>query len=237
MVAKGLRVLLGSVRHLGFKGAAAYYIPRAVSMATRGGCKVLPLAFYVLPVRGERLLANGKDGNLKVELLAPEAISEEAFGRPEGVVAARFAKGDSCLGVLGASGLVGFMWLSDGPVAERLVNCVFEPGPKGLVAWDYDFFIAPRYRMGRAFAKLWDGAMDHLEAAGYKATVSWIEMSNVNSIRAHLRLGARKVGWAVFITILNAQLTLSSFRPYFHWTSPHGAPMKIKIEVEQTTLG
>lgn len=224
------RVLLNELRRLGWVGSFAYYVPRFVSVVTAGRCKIFPIAFYAQPVRSQSLLRDSADNGITVGVLSPESVPEPSFGRPEGVIPERFESGHTCIGVIKDSDLQGFMWLSTGPVHERRVRCVFEPNPPGRAAWDYDVFVAPRHRFGRTFARLWDGAWKYLDAQGYKTTLSWIELSNVDSVRAHTRLGAQKVGWAVFVVAWSTQLTISSCRPYVHWSPPGGKPVRLRVD-------
>lgn len=225
------RSALRDLRRLGFVGSAAYYIPRAVARVSRGRCTIFPIAFYAVPVPTDELVRDTGTG-ITVKALSHDSIPESKFGRPDGVVAQRFAAGHTCIGAANGSDLMGFMWISLDDVEERLVRCVFEPGPKGQVAWDYDFFIAPRYRLGRTFARLWDGARSYLTECGVRASISWIEPSNIGSIRAHERLGARRVGWAAFVSLWGAQLTVCSVPPYFHWSAPGGAAVRIRVKLK-----
>jgi hypothetical protein len=228
--------LLGELKRLGFIGSIAYYVPRVVSRISRGRCKIFPIAFYAQPVGTMRLVREEANTGVTVAPLSPTTLSEATFGRPEGVIAERFLSGQICIAAVKDTVLMGFIWISTGALKERLVRCEFEPFPIGAVAWDYDIYIVPRYRLGRTFARLWDGAREYMRQRGFKASVSWIELSNVGSIRAHLRIGARRVGWAVFVTAWDAQVTFCSVPPFFHWSSPGGRPARLRVDADLASL-
>ena len=163
------------------------------------------------------MLAGQASGSMSVGVLEPGEVAEEQFGRPAGVINARFAERCVCIGAKTAGGeLAGFLWLSFEPVRELLVRCVFVPEPYGVSSWDFDVFVAPRYRLGRTFSRLWDEAFDYLRRRGVRTTISWIEWGNAPSKRAHARMGAVPVGWAVFLRAFGSQIAVSSGFPYLH---------------------
>jgi len=96
--------------------------------------------------------------------------------------------------------------------------------PAERVVWDYDFYIAPRYRLGRLFARLWDAAGAQLREGGIEATVSWVHLGNRASAQAHARLGATPIGAALFVRLFGRQLMLTNLRPWFAWSAPGRTP-------------
>ena len=83
-------------------------------------------------------------------------------------------------------------------------------------AWDFDVYVAPAYRLSRAFGRLWDAANEELRSEGVRWCHSRISAFNLSSIAVHEKLGARQVGWAGFLCLGGFQLMVSSLKPWVH---------------------
>src|SRR5690606_27821891 len=95
-------------------------------------------------------------------------------------------------------------------------RCDFRLEPAELAAWDFDIYVAPEHRMGRTFARLWEGANSYLRARGVEWSMSRISAYNAGSFKSHARLGARVVGRASFLFLGPLQLAWMSVPPYAH---------------------
>lgn len=218
---------------MGRLGGTFYLIDRALVRLSRRRVRLRGYWFCMQPVARQARVQIKPGDAWQVGPIGPQQLPEAAFGRPSGAVPARFADGSICIAAVRGDELGGFMWLNFGPLRERLVRCVFEPLPAGEVCWDYDFFIAPKYRLGRIFARLWDAADEMMRSRGVRATVSWVEFSNLASTRAHERLGARRVGWAAFLTLGVVQVTFASVRPFVHvaWTAGSFCHLRVRTPI------
>jgi hypothetical protein len=49
-----------------------------------------------------------------------------------------------------------------------------------------------------------------MQARGVRWSISQVNAFNVESMRAHQRLGARRIGWALFVLLGSLQWTLTS---------------------------
>jgi len=136
-----------------------------------------------------------------------------AFPRPPEVYAARFGQGAICFGALVEGEAAGFIWFTLGAYEEDEVHCTFDPVPHGTTAWDFDVYVAPRYRYTSVFARLWDAAYTHMRASGVDWTMSRISAFNAGSIRAHIRLGAVERGTLDFLCVGPVQLAFGAFHP------------------------
>lgn len=224
----GARVRV-DIRALGKLGFAFYYLDRLLRKLAFGNGHLMGMWFYMQPVAGEARARPAPNEHTTIGVVRPGEIPDAAFGRPEGVVAQRFRDGSVCIASRHDDELQGFMWLSFGPLRERLVRCDFEPAVPAATSWDYDFFVAPKYRMGRTFARLWDCANEYLRSRDIRWTGSWIGFTNLASARAHERLGAHRVGWAVFVTIGRVQLTVASMRPWLHVSLGDSSRCRLRI--------
>jgi hypothetical protein len=82
--------------------------------------------------------------------------------------------------------------------------------------WDFDVYVAPEFRLGRLFARLWDFTNSELRAQGFRWTISRISAFNPESLAAHSRLGARRLGSAMFLVAGPLQVSFASLPPYVH---------------------
>lgn len=205
---------LDDIRRIGAIGWSAYACDRALSSIFAGRVRFTALWFYAQPVDRIPTIAPRAGDRMQVRVIDPGEVPEEAFGRPAGAVAERFALGGVCVAALKDSELAGFMWLQFDVLSEHLFRCDFVPVPHGRTAWDFDLFVAPDFRLSRAFARLWSHARDYLSERGIDTTVSWIAFDNVASQRAHRRMGAVRVGWAIVLSAGPAQFVLSTAKPY-----------------------
>jgi hypothetical protein len=169
-----------------------------------------------------------------LELKDPE-IAQVA--RDPRLVAARLANGDICLGAVKQGRLAGYMWISAGTYDEDEVRARFDPQPAGRAAWDYDIFILPEERGGLLFVRLWDAAYDLLRARGYGWCLSRISSFNLVSSASQARMGARPIGWGIFLILFNCQLMISSLAPYLHMAGPGRKGPSLRLDAEAPQRG
>ena len=121
----------------------------------------------------------------------------------------RFDQGAHCLGLFRGDELAGYVWLRLGDYREDEVRVRFVPEPPGTVAWDFDAYVFPAYRMGTAFAALWDAANAFLRARGIRHSLSRIAATNLASLRSHAKLGTVELGGLSVLSLWRLQLCLS----------------------------
>lgn len=215
---------LADVKQLGIAGWTTYAVDRLLGRITRGRGGFHVLRFYVQPVPEMPDFAAKPGDAIHIAPIAPDTVDPAAFGRPLEAIADRFGDGSVCIAALKDKELIGFMWLQAGMLRERIVRCHMHALPAGRVEWDYDFFIEPRYRFGRLFGRLWQVAAQSLRDRNVEATVSWVKLGNRASEQAHARLGARPIGWAVFLVLFGHQLMVTSMRPRIAYSRPGVTP-------------
>ena len=139
--------------------------------------------------------------------------------RPEHRLRDRFKQKTTC--VLGAKGgqLVSCAWFAYEGYEEDEVWCRYEFPNSPDSVWDYDVFVAPDYRLGRAFHLTWQAAASRLYNAGYRRTLSRISAYNPNSLRSHERLGAQRCGSAMYLRLGRIQIMASNKAPYLQITA------------------
>lgn len=127
--------------------------------------------------------------NFTARMLSPVELRDHEIDVPVETQAERFAQGLTCLGAFNAKGvLVGVNWVGTTDFTENEIHVRFGL-PQGA-GWDCGLWIAPRHRLGRAFAALWAATADWMRAHDCDASVSWIADYNLPSLLSHRRMGA-----------------------------------------------
>lgn len=81
--------------------------------------------------------------------------------------------------------LAGFISLCPDSYREGELRCIYRWSPAAQVLWDYDVSIAPQFRMGRLFSRLWQHAHTLLASENVRWTLSRIDAFNAGSLAAH----------------------------------------------------
>ena len=125
----------------------------------------------------------------------------------------------------------GFLWLQENSYEEDEVRCLFVPTPANRSVWDFDVYVDPEFRLGRAFARLWDAADKYLQSRCFAWTTSRISAFNIMSLKSHAALGAVSVGWVVFLVAGSFQMTVSPGAPYLHMSFARTSRPTIQVRV------
>lgn len=110
--------------------------------------------------------------------------------------------------------MLGFIWLLFGPYHENEHRCILRPTEDPPSALDVDVYVFPEARGGLVFAELWRAADRVLEARGVAWSLSRISAYNGSSLRAHQRLGARRVGSLYFLQFGRREVLLTGHPPF-----------------------
>ncbi len=101
-----------------------------------------------------------------------------------------------------------------GPYQEDEVRCRYVPLTEGRSSWDFDVYVDPQHRNRIVFLKLWDEANSFLAARDIRWSLSRISAFNKASIASHTRMGAKRIGTAVFLSIGSLQIFAATVPPY-----------------------
>jgi hypothetical protein len=183
---------------------------------TGGRAKVERFILVAQPVHDTALLPPGKAATSIARQIDPGDPLLSQCPRPAEVIADRYAQGAICLAIVKNDILQAFIWLIQKHYDEDVARVRFVLPPSGIAAWDFDVYVAPAYRLGYTFLKLWDVANAHLRGLGAHWSLSRISAFNAGSLASHSRLGARPFGTATFIIIGPLQIMFSSLSPRFH---------------------
>ena len=133
-----------------------------------------------------------------VAAMFPDAISRQW----------RFRQHARCLIVSRDHIAMGGLWIVPERFDEDEVRATYRVGSE--LVWDLGLFIPEAHRASRAFAALWGGVREHLEAHRLRGSVSRISDYLDASLRSHSRMDARWLGSASFARIAGGQWCSSS---------------------------
>lgn len=177
----------------------------------------------------------GRFGNQRarfdVREITRDAEALQALPRSAEQIRYRQTAGGICLGVFPREGgaMRGFIWLLFGPYQEDEHRCVLQPPPAPPCALDVDVYVFPEARGGLVFAELWRAADRALQERGIEWSLSRISAFNGSSLRAHQRLGARRIGSLYFLQLGHAELLFTGRRPFLALSRPRGPAPAITL--------
>ena len=215
---------------MGTLNALLYGLHRVLSIVSGGRAGIERFIFVAQPVPDQPHIPSDKKTTSVVKTLLPgDALLAQCM-RPEAVIAARFAQGAKCLAIVKDDQLQAAIWLIHGHSDGDVVRARFVLPRSGTAAWDFDVYVAPKYRLGFTFLRLWDAANAYLREAGVMWSYSRITAFNLGSLASHSRLGASPFGDATFLTLGPVQLMISTLRPWLHISLGQSQPKLIMPE-------
>jgi L-amino acid N-acyltransferase YncA len=210
-----LAYLRDSVTSLGMANGLLATFARALDQASGGRCRLYKYYFVAQPVPADSIVADKPSKTRIYRASADDSIIQQ-FPRPAQNIARRFADGAVCHVAVREGKLVGFIWIKQDSYREDEVRCHYVLRPSTQLAWDFDAYVAPEFRMSRAFSQLWDAANNYLRSLGRRWTISRISAFNAASLRSHQRLGLTRLDTGYFLVLGPVQISVFSCRPYVH---------------------
>lgn len=221
-----LESLRRSWRELGTRLALLYFAHRLLQLLSRGHAAIVPYGLYAQPLgRGGALLR--PDTSTQVRQITASDPLNQQLPRPAEVIAKRHANGHQCHLALVHGQSAGTIWIAHDHYDEDEVRCRFVLAAPATSVWDYDVYVAPRYRLGRTMARLWAAVDQQLADEGVRWTFSRISRFNVASVTSHARLGAIEVGRATFVVLGRLQVSSSTAGPLLHVGWSHGPDLRL----------
>ncbi len=201
--------MTGLFRELGRRVALLYAVDRALNRIW-SGLRLYAYDLVAQPVPAGPLLPAAHAQWVRFAEVRPGAPELDLMPPGAQIRQARFDQGARCIVVYQKDRFVGYAWFSFGRHAEDEIRCDYLLEEPSESSFDFDVYVFPPYRMGRAFAAVWHAANDFLRADGVKHTFSRISTINLASARAHARMGARVVSRAVCLRVGPVEWLLSS---------------------------
>jgi hypothetical protein len=141
-----------------------------------------------------------------------------------GFLDAALGKGDECYAILDGANLAAYGWYATTPTP------VGAPGLQLHFRDDYVYmykgFTDPRYRGQRLHAIGMTRALHEYRRRGLRGIVSYVESTNVDSLKSCFRMGYRAFGSIYLVHLL---------RRYFAFSSPGCEPFAFRIAIGQYT--
>jgi hypothetical protein len=210
-----LNRVLQPFREFGWIAGGLYVVHRALqAVSPRLAVQVYEL--MVQPIPDKSLLPGKLGKSLEIREIrrgAPEV--ERMPARPD-IKERRFEQGAVCLGAYRKGELIGYLWLCFDRYDEDEVRCTYLLAPPGQAVFDFDLYIFPEHRLGRAFVGIWDGVNEYLRERSIRFTFSRMTRFNLPSRRAHAHLGSRRVAGAVFLQAWSLEVMFATIRPFLH---------------------
>lgn len=223
-----LQKIRAAAAELGWFNASLYGADRLLS---RLGGAVGIYRYYLVaqPVPDQPLLPARRGRAIDVERMAAGHPGFGGLPLGEDVIAYRFAQEAVCFGAFQDGEIRGCLWLCLGPYDEDEVRCRFVHLPESETAWDFDVYVCPDARVGFAFGRLWDEANAFLREKGVSWSMSRISAFNPGSLASHTRLGARRVGSAIYLKLGGWQVTIADVAPYMHLSTGAGSVPRLRV--------
>ena len=209
-----------------------YILNKFLIMISKGSLRLDKYYFVAQPIANTSLLPAGRGKNIVVRMIDGQDGIVKQFPRSAAVIQTRFEQGAKCLAAFKEAQLIGFLWILIGGYQEDTVRARYIPLPAGQVAWDFDVYVAPEFRLSLTFARLWDEANRTLTKTGIRWTCSRISAFNVGSLKIHARLGTVPLGSAVFFCVGRWQITVASIRPYIHLSTQPGSFPEFRLNTQ-----
>lgn len=200
---------------LGFFDSLLFIFARILDLLPFSA-RIVKYYFFAQELSQKKFLPSTKGKKITVSEDSIDRILLCPLPRPPEVIALRYAQGAVCMAAYNEKKVfVGCLWYVKGAYEEDEVRCLYKITAKNAL-WDFDVYVDPKYRLSPVFLKLWDETSSRLFKEGYRWSISRISAFNSNSISSHSRMGAKIVGWAVYICAGSFQLTITNLLPFIH---------------------
>jgi hypothetical protein len=194
---------------------AALYLSNRIANACFSGLSVKKYYFVAQFISESSFLPESRGRQLRIVELFASDIDLLNGLRPVAVIKDRYQQGAVCLAAFKDEKFAGCLWYVKDAYKEDEVRCLYHfMSPQAV--WDFDVYVEPSFRLSPVFLKLWDAASAKLKSEACCWSLSRISAFNVMSMSAHKRMGAKVLGWSVFLTIGIVQFSIASFSPFFH---------------------
>jgi hypothetical protein len=211
----GWTALRALVRERGWRLAALFVLFRMLDKVSAGHVRLVPYALVAQPLGVDLNPVRDDPQTVVYQVDAQDPVVAQ-FPRPAHINARRWQAGASCHVVKVKDQFAGTLWLQRNAYEEDEVRALFVLADPGQSVWDFDVYVAPRYRLGRTMARLWKAVDAELCAGGVRWSFSRISLLNPESLKSHARLGAVTVRRAWFLCAGGLQLSVWGGAPYVH---------------------
>ena len=236
LIGRSIAKVSTSIEELGRANALCYYLDRLL-LAMPGRNGAVRYLFVAQPVPNGPLLPPRRGARIKVEQIDVMDPRLHALELDDTVQAYRRDQNALCFAAFQDGTILGCLWFCLGPYDEDVLRCRYHPRPSESAAWDFGAYVAPAYRTGFAFARLWDEVNAYYRSRGIHWSLSRISGANPLSLRSHQSLGAQVVGTATFVTLFGLQVMSCSLGPRFHLSLGGNQVPNVDVAAPPVTVG
>ena len=226
-----LAKLRSPFQEFGFFAGLLYAVDRLLQQLSPN----LRLYFYELvvqPIPEEPLLPENLSKALEIrEIRSSDPEIALMPARPD-IKESRFRQNAICLGAFRKNAFIGHIWFCFHAYEEDEVRCTFVLPEGNQAVFDFDLYLFPEHRMGLGFGGIWDGANKFLRSRGVKFSFSRLTRFNLASRRAHMRLGAQRVGRLFVLRAWRIELMVATVSPYVHLSLGERDRARVKLRLE-----
>lgn len=214
---------------LGMPDALLYLVDRGLGKLSGGRARLVRYRIVAQPIGSGGTARLRPDASTQLALTPAGDDLVQHFPRPADVIRQRYAQGGQCLSAVVKGEFAGYIWWQHGRYEEDEVRCSFVLAEPRHCVWDYDVYVAPRFRLGRTMARLWQAVDEHLAAQGIRWSLSRISTFNPGSLTAHARLGTVTCAHASFLVLGRLQLAFLGQAPYLHLSWRAGQRPQLRL--------
>jgi hypothetical protein len=228
MPSDALRRATSPFREFGWLAGGLYICDRILQRLS----PALGLHFYEFvaqPVSTKPLLPAGLSRNLSAAEIGPGHPDLSLMPARDDIKRRRFEQGARCIATYRKNELIGYVWYARRRYEEDEVRCTYVLVDESRSAFDFDVYVMPSQRAGIAFSGIWQSANEHFASEGINFTYSRVSRFNLASRRAHARLGARPLGWGVFLRLGAVELMVASMSPFAWATFGQGQRVALRL--------
>jgi hypothetical protein len=164
-------------QQLGSFNGTLYSLSRFLNKISGGRIRLIRYILVAQPVPDSPATIPTK-GKLLVRQVAEDDPMVAIFPRPKSVIERRFKEDTLCFVADIDGKFAGFIWLAFNYYNEDEVRCRYELINSQKSAWDYDVYVAPEFRLGRTFSRLWATANTEMSKRGIRWCFSRISVFN-----------------------------------------------------------
>ena len=205
-----------SCQEIGVSATLINAVDRVLRAISGGRARLVAYAVVAQPIGHLTSAPLRPSANSRIVEVGPSDPLVQSMPRPKHVLDRRFESRSECLAATVRGEFAGMLWIARERYDEDEVRCLYVLREPTRSVWDYDVYVEPAYRAGRTMAKLWQAANLRLGAQGVQWSFSRIALANAASLAAHKRLGAQRVGFALFGVIGPLQIAVMSQMPFIH---------------------
>jgi len=196
-----------AIHEFGWVDGAIYSVDRALSAFSRGSvrlCKyyIMEQSLEEVCTRTERAASSGLRDKIFVRVDG-DRHQDFSFPVSPAKIQERFTKGYECWALMNPATdeVAAYAWIASDAYQEDQFKCLFRLPADATAVWDFDVYVSPKFRLSRAFQRLWFEVAREYRRKGVVNSFSRIAADNKRSLKVHEALGSVRRNSLVVLTV------------------------------------